>query len=170
MDWQRVLAAWLQQLRTSTAVSRADQQLLTQLHGGLRTDGVFGSATEAATIQWQRDSYVPPSGGVTLQTWIAWVGSHVTCCGAGYPDFTAAIANRKNSRMPNAYVAWWQVALGRWSQLHGLRAVTVNGVYDRATRAATTRFQRSAGLKPTGIANRTTWTKMAQAGNALSLP
>ena len=170
VDWQRVLNAWLDQLRTSSAVSRGDRQLLTKFHGRLRVDGVFGSATEAATIGWQHDAYVPASGVVTLRTWITWIGSHVTCCGAGYPDFTAVIADGKNSRTPNAYVAWWQVALGRWSQQHGLRAVTVNGVYDSVTGAATVRFQRSVGLKPTGMANKGTWTKMAKARNALALP
>jgi len=165
-----VLTAWIDQLQTSSAVSRADQRLLAEIHGRLRVDGVFGSATEAATIRWQHDAYVPASGVVTFSTWIAWVRSHVTCCGAGYPDFTALIANVKNSRMPNAYVAWWQVALGRWSHQHGLRAVTVNGVYDRATRAATARFQRSVGLKPTAIANEATWAKMAKVRNALALP
>jgi len=165
-----VLAAWLAQIRTSSHVSRADRKLLTQLHGRLRADGVFGSATEAATIRWQHDSYMPAGGVVTLETWIAWIGSHVTCCGAGYPDFTAAIAEDKNARTPNPYVAWWQVALSRWSQQHRLRALTVNGVYDSATRTATARFQRSVGLEPTAIANRTTWTKMAEARNALALP
>lgn len=164
-DWQQVLNEWLRTVGASLHPRRADVLLRTRLGGRLQADGFFGPATLIATKQWQRDAYVRANGVVTWRTWLTWISGNVTCCGAGYPNFTAIF-----SRQPEPNVGWWQVAVDRWLAQHKARPILITGRYDTTTRAATARFQRSVGLRPSGIATEATWLEMRKVPGALALP
>jgi peptidoglycan hydrolase-like protein with peptidoglycan-binding domain len=160
VDWQRILNHWL-----LTTTDRADVRLRTSLGGALAEDGIFGPKTVQVTRSWQRGSQLAPTGVVGLQAWLRWIGSNVTCCGAGLPNFGGSFPSQ-----PDAAVGWWQVALNRWLERHGLSAIVVDGVYGAETRSTTALFQRHVGLQATGIADRTTWLRMQRVHDALRIP
>lgn len=123
-DWQRVLNEWMRSVAASPHPTRADVQLRDRLGGRLAVDGIFGQATEVATKQWQRDAHVRATAVVTWRTWLTWIGAGVTCCGAGYPNFTGRFDGK-----PDPAVGWWQVALDRWLHLHGKPTILITGRY-----------------------------------------
>lgn len=126
-DWQQVLNEWLGSVAASSSPRRADVLLRRRLGGRLRVDGVFGPATLAATKQWQKDAYIRPDGIVSWRTWLTWIGSGVTCCGAGYPNFSERITAY---RAPIPAVGWWQVALNGWLHLQPAEPIVITGLYD----------------------------------------
>jgi hypothetical protein len=160
VDWQRILNRWL-----LSTTDRADVRLRTSLRGNLADDGIFGAETAEVTRHWERQAQLPPTGVVGLQAWLRWIGSNVTCCGAGLPNFSGSF-----TWQPDAYVGWWQVALSRWLARQRLAAIVIDGVYGPATHTATALFQKHAGLPSTGIADRTTWKRMQREHDALRLP
>ena len=141
------------------------QRILNTVGGHLTEDGVFGPATAEATRQFQRQSQLRATGVVGTETWVRWIGANVTCCGAGLPNFGSSFGTE-----PNAYVAWWQLALHRWFTQRRLPDIVIDGVYGNATRSKTTLFQTKTGLRPTGIADRATWKRMQHQGDDLQLP
>jgi peptidoglycan hydrolase-like protein with peptidoglycan-binding domain len=159
-DWQRILNRWL-----LTTTDRADVRLRTSLGGALAEDGIFGPKTVQVTRRWQRGSQLAPTGVVGLQAWLRWIGSNVTCCGAGLPHFSGWFPWQ-----PDAAVGWWQVALDRWRARHRLSAIVIDGVYGAETRSATALFQSEVGLPATGMAGRTTWLRMQRVHDALRIP
>jgi len=163
--WQRVLNDWL----VAHSEDRWSRAARTQVGSRLRVNGMFDRATAVATQYWQRDAYQRPTGIVTLRTWKLWIGSNITCCGTGLPSFTAREL-RKIGVFPYAYVGWWQNALNHWRTRHDLSPITVDGVYNPQTRAATRLFQESVGLSPTGVATSATWLKAQGIRNMLAFP
>ena len=161
--WQRVLKSWLTPPITDP-VRRAAQVRV----GAIKVTGRFDEATEIATRYWQRDAYERVTGVVTLRTWQTWMGASVTCCGAGYPDFTS-LALHRIGVWPSGPVAWWQHALDLWRTGQRLSPIVLDGVYNAQTRSATREFQRSVGLAPTGIANAATWRRASRL-NVLHIP
>ncbi len=160
VDWQRILNHWL-----LSTTNRPDVRLRMSVGGGLNEDGIFGPETVEVTRQWQRESQLVPTGVVGLQAWLRWIGSNVTCCGAGLPNLDGSFRMQ-----PEPDVGWWQVALDRWLARRRLSTIVVDGVYGAETRSTTALFQRHTGLRPTGIADRTTWNRMERERNALRLP
>lgn len=159
--WQRMLDEWL---ATTGPADHWVRIARARVGSRLSADGVFGDATRAATRLWQRDAYLPATGVVSLRTWMTWIGGNVTCCGAGLPNFTAAVLGRN----PDAYVGWWQLAVDRWSSQHQRRLIPITGIYNARTESATELFQRDVGLRATGIAGRATW-RLAQRRGLLTL-
>jgi peptidoglycan hydrolase-like protein with peptidoglycan-binding domain len=66
-------------------------------------------------------------------------------------------------------VGWWQIVLDRWLARRRQPQLLVDGVFGQATRAATARFQRSAGLRPTGRTGAASWEWMERR-NLVHLP
>lgn len=145
-NWQRILDTWLGE--SGTAVARRFKAE----HGRVARDGIFGRETQVATRAFQREARVPVTGVVDMRTMLAWIGSNVTCCGAGYP--------RVGPGDVDASVGWWQVALDRWLARRKATQLLVDGIFGPATRAATISFQRSVGLPATGIAGQRAWRAM----------
>ena len=126
------------------AVVRWQRQLNRAIAAGLATDGSFGPMTSAATIRFQRAAGLGPSG-------LGTVGPRTRAAmarrlGAAQPRRTAAAgALRYGSN--GAAVVTWQGQLNR-----AIRAgLVTDGAFGPATRAATVRFQRSAGLSGSGL-------------------
>jgi peptidoglycan hydrolase-like protein with peptidoglycan-binding domain len=162
-----LVAAWQQVLNFSlSGTSGRTARLWRRLGSHIAVDGVFGPRTAAATGLWETGASLRGTGAVTLRTWIRWIGANVTCCGAGLPDFRVGLLPAR----PDAYVGWWQVALGRWLSKQGVTPIAVDGLYGDRTRAATAFFQRTVGLPATGVADRATWTRMQHQDDSLSLP
>jgi peptidoglycan hydrolase-like protein with peptidoglycan-binding domain len=160
IDWQRILNRWI-----LTTTDRTDVRLRASVGGGLAEDGMFGPKTVEVTRRWQRGSQLAPTGVVGLPAWVRWIGSNVTCCGAGLPNFGGVFPSE-----PVGDVGWWQVALNRWLARHGLSEIVVDGVYGSETRCATALFQRHVGLRATGIAGRATWERIQRVHDALRIP
>ena len=156
-DWQRALNGWL-----TASNYGATLGLRSRLGGRLRVDGVFGAATEAATLRFQREGRIAADGVVGLETWVGWIGANVTCCGAGLPSLRVGVWN--------AEVGWWQVALGRWLRQRRLGDLVVDGAYGAATEQATALFQRTLGLPTSGQADEKTWQAMQRQKPGLQLP
>jgi peptidoglycan hydrolase-like protein with peptidoglycan-binding domain len=156
-DWQSALNGWFK-----ASSYEATRRLRRELGGQLIVDGVFGVATERATLRFQREASIPADGVVGLSTWVRWIGSNVTCCGAGLPSLHAGTRS--------AHVGWWQLALSRWLRTQHLGDVVVDGVYDTATKQATAVFQRRMGLPAHGRANARTWQAMRRQKPGLKLP
>jgi peptidoglycan hydrolase-like protein with peptidoglycan-binding domain len=146
-NWQRILDTWLG--ASGTAIARR----FNTEHGRLAQDGIFGRETRAATRAFQQEARIRVSGFVDRRTMLAWIGSNVTCCGAGYP--------RVGPGEVSASVGWWQVALDRWLGRRNAPELLVDGIFGPATRAATISFQKAVGLPTTGIAGRAAWKAMA---------
>ncbi|TML56770.1 MAG: peptidoglycan-binding protein [Actinobacteria bacterium] len=159
-DWQRVANGWLE-----ASSYRATRRLRQQLGGGLVIDGVFGPRTNAVTRRFQQEAHLKPTGVVDLRTWERWIGASVTCCGAGLPSFRGPFGTR-----PDAYVAWWQLALDRWLAQRRLPGLVIDGVYGNITRSKTALFQSRTGLGATGVADRRTWKRMQHQDDDLRVP
>jgi peptidoglycan hydrolase-like protein with peptidoglycan-binding domain len=160
-DWQRVANGWLE-----VSSYPATRRLRQQFGGGLVIDGVFGPLTKAVTRRFQQEAHLKPTGVVGLRTWDRWIGANVTCCGAGLPDLSAAPFGTR----PDAYVAWWQLALNRWLTHRRVPGLVVDGVYGDITRSRTALFQSKTGLRATGVADRRTWQRMQHQDDDLRLP
>jgi hypothetical protein len=98
--WQRDLNSWLEE-----SDYPATMRLRGRLGGALAIDGIFGPRTEAATVRFQQEGHNRADGVVGLMTWTNWIGSNVTCCGAGVPKAAPGEGG------PD--VGWWQLGLNR---------------------------------------------------------
>ena len=159
-DWQRVANGWLE-----VSSYPATRRLRQQLGGSLVIDGVLGPRTNAVTRRFQQEAHLKPTGVVDLRTWVRWIGASVTCCGAGLPSFRGPFGTR-----PDAYVAWWQLALDRWLTHRRLPGLVIDGVYGNITRSKTALFQSRTGLGATGVADRRTWERMQHQDDDMRLP
>jgi peptidoglycan hydrolase-like protein with peptidoglycan-binding domain len=159
-DWQQVANGWLE-----ASGYPATRRLRQQLGGRLVIDGVFGPRTKAVTRRFQQEAQLKPTGVVDRGTWERWIGASVTCCGAGLPSFRGPLGTR-----PDAYVAWWQLALDRWLTHRRLPGLVIDGVYGNITRSRTALFQSRSGLSASGVADRRTWEQMQHQDDDLRLP
>jgi peptidoglycan hydrolase-like protein with peptidoglycan-binding domain len=121
-------------------------------HGELQQDGVFGPLTEGLTRLYQQVAGLPPTGRVGTPEWKWWIGSEITCCGAGYPTLW------EGERSP--YVTWWQISLNRWFSRNdpSARKLIPDGVFGPLTKQATMTFQQSSRIRVDGIAGPDSWT------------
>lgn len=122
------------------------QRLLNRVDdAGLTTDGAFGTATHAATVRFQRSAGIGPSG-------LGIVGPRTRA--AMQRRQSAATTPPTRSGRGGLQVGSSGPAVKRW-QRHLNRvldtSLTVDGAFGPATRDATIRFQRSAGLGGAGL-------------------
>lgn len=130
--------------RTGPPVVRWQRQLNQGASAGLAVDGVFGQATRAATIRFQRSAGLNGTAGQGV------VGPRTRTAmlrrlRVGQSSQASSRLLRYGSR--GAAVTRWQRHLNMVSHA-GLAA---DGVFGPATRAATVVFQRSSGLGPDGL-------------------
>jgi len=123
----------------------------------LKADGVFGPATQAATVAFQKSRGLPADGVVGPATWAASMGAlppptamPITIPKAVAPSVVPGLSGshatiRTGSRGTD--VATWQRFL----------KLTADGVFGPATAAATITFQRSRGLTADGVVGPATW-------------
>lgn len=125
----------------------------------LRVDGIFGPRTLAATLAFQRlnKDVLETDGVVNLDDLKAYLGSHLTCCGAGYPESSRGVID------PG--VGWLQISLNRWSrQTHRHPTLNVDMVFGPRTEAAVRLFQETHTLQVDGVAGQDTWSALADIG------
>lgn len=149
---------------------------------GVKADGKFGPATDAATRAWQRAHGLTPDGVVGPQTWSAATGGATSSVAVGSsapgvvtvpeiviaasppPPLTqtqiAVAASQPTLRagMAGPAVETWQGILRRDSGISNF-AGPVDGKFGPATDAATRRWQGSSGLAADGVVGPATWKK-----------
>jgi peptidoglycan hydrolase-like protein with peptidoglycan-binding domain len=99
-------------------------------------DGVFGPLTTRASRAYQQAYHLRPTGVVGLASWKTWIGSQLTCCGAGYQTLAEGLPL-------SPYVTWWQISLDRWLARHypNLPQLIPDGIYGPLTTQATILYQ-----------------------------
>ncbi len=111
-------------------------------YGG-KVNGVYNAATVAAVRAWQGNNRFPVGDTWTRQNW---VGLHAVGPNQVLKVGSAGYAVRRLQRALNAA----DPALG----------LRITGVYDAATAAGVSAYQRRQGMKATGIANPGTWARL----------
>ncbi len=147
---------------------------------GVKADGKFGPATDAATRSWQRAHGLTPDGVVGPQTWAAATGGASTAVGSSTPGsvtipelviaaappppLTSAQVNAAASQptikigSSGPAVQTWQGILIRDSGISGFSGKP-DGVFGPATDASTRKWQASSGLAADGVVGPATWKK-----------
>lgn len=105
----------------------------------IATDGVFGKGTVTALKKFEEASGLPIDGIADEQV--------ITALGIDHTTFTIARGARQAS------VVSIQKALANVLKIK----IRPDGVFGSGTAKTVSRFQKSVGLKPTGIVDRTTW-------------
>ena len=136
---------------------------------GVASDGVFGSATENAVRQAQRQFGLPDTGVVDEATWNAIYDAYkgivdvefspgdIAIRTASYPGEVLTTGSRGDE------VRTLQQYLNAVSVVYPeIPPVDPTGVYGPRTAASVTAFQRFFGLPETGEADRDTWRKLAE--------
>lgn len=124
------------------AVERWQQRLNRVIRAGLVTDGVFGPATRAATVRFQRSAGLT-GGGLGV------VGPRTRAAMQRRTDRATSARSGRTLRVGSRgpAVQRWQRKLNRATAA----GLAVDGAFGPATRAATIRFQRRAGLSGRGL-------------------
>ena len=133
-------------------------------------DGVYDSQTRQAVMQFQALAGLPATGIVDYLTWIALEAS-------------ASLSEEERRKSEPIYPFERQLDGGVLSEnevsdlvfivqlmlnelvAYNLERLTLNGVFDSATRRAIEDFQRVNGLEPNGIIDKKTWNALAAAYN-----
>ena len=111
----------------------------------IATDGVLGKGTVAAIRKFEETAGLPVDGIADEQV--------ITTLGIDHVTFTLGRGARQSS------VVSIQKALANVLKIK----IRADGVYGSGTAKTVSRFQKSVGLKPTGVVDRTTWMALLSA-------
>lgn len=136
-------------------------------------DGIYGRETAESVRSFQRYYRLPVTGRVDFNTFTRLRESHDAmdesiCSLAGIIPFTRSLSI--NCALPSDYfdlVYIIQLMLNTISILYNLTDVDATGSYDERTIAAIRSFQLINNLPPTGVVDRSTWNRLAEAYNKL---
>lgn len=139
-------------------------------------DGIYGSATRRAVLQFQRSRGLRESGTADLETWNAVYGEYVALLGASererspsfFPDHANSYVAREGER--SGFVRVLQLMLRELSAIFDtISDVEPDGVYGEKTKEAVIAFQRASLLEATGEVDLTTYNRLSNAFVALSV-
>lgn len=136
---------------------------------GLKADGVFGPATQAATGAFQRAKGLSPDGVVGPATWAAAQGTpHIkpgVVITTAKPPLSIVPASFSPGSLSGSHatirVGSKGTDVSTWQKFLGLKA---DGIFGPATQASTAAFQRSKGLTPDGVVGPATWAAAQSSG------
>ena len=111
----------------------------------IATDGVLGKGTVAAIRKFEETAGLPVDGIADEQV--------ITALGIDHITFTLGRGARQSS------VVSIQKALANVLKIK----IRADGVYGSGTAKTVSRFQKSVGLKPSGVVDRTTWMALLSA-------
>jgi murein L,D-transpeptidase YcbB/YkuD len=111
----------------------------------IAVDGAFGKGTVNALKQFEQAAGLPIDGIADEQV--------LAALGVDHTTFTIARGAKQSS------VVSIQKALANVLKIK----IRADGVYGSGTAKTVSRFQKSVGLKPTGVVNRTTWMALLSA-------
>ncbi|WP_370892643.1 peptidoglycan-binding protein [Janibacter sp. GXQ6167] len=142
----------------------AVKALQRRLGGGLAVDGKFGPATERAVKSFQRSKELTQNGIVSPNVWRALAGQKYTktAARAAAPKVSPGTATRVSTT--TSFSAAKSQVLAKGSRgaavklaQQGLGGIAADGVYGSATERRVRAFQKTAGLRVTGIVDARTW-------------
>lgn len=137
--------------------SRGEAVVALQKALGITADGSFGPATETKVKAFQSSKGISPTGVVASATWAALMGQSST----GTPTTTPT------SPLTTEFTPYKSTTLQVGSKgtavkvlQAGLGGLAVDGAFGQLTAARVIAFQKSVGLKATGIVDTATWNKV----------
>ena len=142
---------------------QAVRALQRRLGGGLAVDGQFGPATERAVKSFQRSKQLTQNGIVSPNVWRALAGRAYTKTAPARTAAPAAPSATRLSTTTSFSAVKFQV-LAKGSRgaavklaQQGLGGISADGVFGSATERRVRSFQKTAGLRVTGIIDARTW-------------
>jgi peptidoglycan hydrolase-like protein with peptidoglycan-binding domain len=126
------------------AVSQAQRALRRTPDTTVIVDGIFGPATEAATVQFQQSVGLPATGVVDEPTW------HALPTGNPMPVLSQGDTGEAVRSLQEVLT---RGAIGLW----GTTPMGVDGIFGPNTAASVRAFQTWARLEPDGVVGQKTW-------------
>lgn len=148
------------------------QHLRDQSFPSVPVDGIFDSRTRLALTEFQERNGLSPTGTANRETWDLLYMQYLEISSSSslpepiipFPSYPADYAMERGDR--SFLVAIVQYMLREISVVYNTtEPVEITGVYDEATEAAVTVFQRLSGISPTGKVERESWAALARIFN-----
>ena len=126
-------------------------------------DGIFDSATEQSVRSFQASHSLLPNGIVDKNTWDAIYEEYkMTLIDDTLPFFPAYPSNyAAKLGEESVFVSIIQILLRELTSVYDtFGEIEINGIFDSITENAIKELQIASGLEPTGMVDRTTYTRI----------